>query len=197
MEVLGLIVTSGLSSAERCISQLGVKSEEVRVQTKRSRRVASGVFALVVVSLLAVFVASEATSQPADPTKSGIEGWIEGVVGDPVAGGKIAVAGWAADRAKGTPVHRVEMFLDGKPIGNATLDVPREDVATALGRPDFAKAGWTAVIELQGVAPGKHRISAIAQGASGDKQSLHGDKTIVVKPAAPAATMAPLVDPGA
>ena len=162
----------------------------------RFRR-AAGVFSVfVAASLVAVFATSEAASQSADPAKTGLEGWIEGVVGDPVAGGKVAVAGWAADRSKGTPVYRVEMFLDGKPIGFATLDVPREDVAKALGRPDFARAGWTAVIELQGVQPGKHRISAIAQGSSGDKQSLHGDKTIVVKPAAPPATLAPPVEPG-
>ena len=167
------------------------------MRPKRSRKAASAALFFAVAGLCAILAPSEAASPPAaDPSKAGLEGWIDGVVGDPVAGGKIAIAGWAADRAKGTPVHRVEIFLDGSPVGFATVDVPREDVARVVGRLDYAKAGWTAVVDLRGVAPGEHRISAIAQGASGEKQSLRGDKTIRVKPAGPPPTMAPPTQPG-
>jgi hypothetical protein len=121
--------------------------------------------------------------------KPGLEGWIEGVVGEPVVGGKIAVAGWAADRQTGTPVNRVEVLLDGSPVAVATVNVARPDVAKVTGRPDWDKAGWTAIVDLQGVSPGRHTISAIAAGRQGRKQSLHGDKRIEVRASpAPAPT---------
>jgi hypothetical protein len=152
------------------------------------------------VAVVSILLASVATTRATNPaiegapavdTGTGLEGWIEGVVGDPVVGGKVAVAGWAADRGKGSPVYRIEVFLDGRSAGFATVGVERADVAKVLSRPDYAKAGWTAVIDLQGVSPGAHRISAIAQDAKGTRQSLHGDKRITVRasgapPAAPA-----------
>lgn len=129
-----------------------------------------------------------AAEQPtgAKPTPSavpGLEGWIDGVVGAPVAGGKVVVGGWAADRVAGAPVSKVEVLLDGKNVGTATVGVERKDVAKTIGRDSYVRSGWNAVVDLTGVAPGPHKIGAVAYDAAGRRETLRGDQSIDVKPA--------------
>jgi len=145
--------------------------------------------ALALAIVLAATGDARGQAQVAAPTvtagaAANIEGWIEGVVGTPVVGGKIAVGGWAGDRKKGAPVAKVEVFLDGKPEAVATINVTRADVAKVVGRLDYAQSGWNAVLNLDRVSPGAHTISAIASDAAGNKQALKGEKKIDVKPAA-------------
>jgi hypothetical protein len=113
----------------------------------------------------------------------GVEGWVEGVVGTPVAGGKVVVGGWAADRVAGAPVRKVEVLLDGKVVATANLGVERPDVVKAIGRDSYARAGWNAVLDLAGVAPGRHAVSAMAFGKDGPGVALDGARDIDVTPA--------------
>ncbi len=151
--------------------------------------------ALATVScVLALYGTAPATMTP-EPAKaapasaSTLEGWIEGIVGAPVVGGQIVVGGWAGDRAKGTPVAKVEVLLDGKPEAVATTNLPRADVAKVVGRLDYGQSGWNAVIHLDEVEAGPHTVSAVAYDAKGNQKALQGAKTIqvVASAGAPAA----------
>jgi hypothetical protein len=137
-------------------------------------------------------VPAVATPEPAPSAGASapmLEGWIEGIVGTPVVGGQIVVGGWAGDRAKGTPVAKVEVLLDGKPEAVATTNIPRADVAKVVGRLDYAQSGWNAVLHLDEVEAGPHTVSAVAYDAAGNRKALEGAKTIQV--AAKAAAGAP------
>lgn len=132
--------------------------------------------------------APSAAAKPPAPTvaagpATGVEGWVEGVVGTPVAGGKVVVGGWAADRVAGAPVTKVEVLLDGKVVATANLGVERPDVVQAIGRASYARAGWNAVVDLAGVAPGRHAVSAMAYGKDGPGVALDGTRTVDVTPA--------------
>lgn len=132
---------------------------------------------------------SEPTAaKPATPPM--LEGWIEGIVGQPVVGGQIVIGGWAGDRSKGSPIAKVEVLLDGKPEAVATMNLPRADVAKVVGRLDYAQSGWNAVIHLDGVTPGPHTVSAVAYDAEGNQKALQGAKTIQVSASAGAAAPA-------
>lgn len=119
----------------------------------------------------------------ASAAPAGLEGWIEGVVGEPVAGSKVVVGGWAADRVAGAPVAKVEVLLDGKPVATANLGVARADVAKTIGRDGYARSGWNAVLDLTGVSPGKHEVTAVAYGKDGARQPLSGTASIDVRSA--------------
>jgi len=119
----------------------------------------------------------------ASAVPAGIEGWIEGVIGEPVAGSKVVVGGWAADRVAGSPVAKVEVLLDGKPVATANLGVARADVAKTIGRDGYAKSGWNAVLDLTGVSPGRHEVTAVAYGKDGARQALSGTAGIDVRAA--------------
>lgn len=119
----------------------------------------------------------------ASAVPAALEGWIEGVVGEPVAGSKLVVGGWAADRVAGAPVAKVEVLLDGKPVATANLGVARADVAKTIGRDGYAKSGWNAVLDLTGVSPGKHELTAVAYGKDGARQPLSGTASIDVRAA--------------
>jgi hypothetical protein len=123
-----------------------------------------------------------AVATPAAPPP-GVEGWLEGVVGTPVAGSKVVVGGWAADRNAGAPVTKVEVLLDGKVVATANLGVERPDVAKTVGRDSYTRAGWNAVLDLAGVAPGKHEVSAVAYRNDGTRDPLEGARSIDVTPA--------------
>lgn len=126
---------------------------------------------------------SVAESTVASGPPPGVEGWVEGVVGTPAAGGRVVVGGWAADRVAGAPVTKVEVLLDGKVVATANLGVERPDVAKAIGRDSYARAGWNAVIDLAGVAPGRHTVSAKAYGKDGNGVALDGTRDVDVTPA--------------
>lgn len=66
-------------------------------------------------------------------------------VDETVAGARVDrvpafVRGWAAFPAE--PVERVELTLDGHPLGLANVGLPRPDVADILMFPDAPTSGW-------------------------------------------------------
>lgn len=84
------------------------------------------------------------------------------------------IQGWAVNRAStsGAGVQSVQVLLDGPPgqgapIGNATLNVPRPDVATNLGNPAFANAGWRLTPNLGAAPPGAHTLVIVVTSSCG------------------------------
>ena len=80
-----------------------------------------------------------------------------------MARGVLQIDGWAA--TPGGPCSRVELTLDGRPIGRARLGGPRPDVHRATGLPAAAVSGFSLAVDLaemgseeQGVELGGHGI---------------------------------------
>lgn len=76
-------------------------------------------------------------------------------------GKTITASGWAADNEMGAPITRVDILLDGVDVANATLGGARQDVATALGRPDYLNSGWTWTYNTSSLALGTHTVSVV------------------------------------
>ncbi len=94
-------------------------------------------------------------------------------------GGQITCNGWAVDFEAGL-VQKVELFIDGYFVANATLGGSRPDVAAHFGRPDFTTAGFSISTTVQGLALGNHLavIRATSQAGATQEQS----RTFTVRP---------------
>ncbi len=66
-----------------------------------------------------------------------------------VSSREVALSGWA--HAHGAAVAAVEVLVDGRRIGLATVDGPRPDVAAVRGE-DAGTSGWTLIAPLPGAA---------------------------------------------
>jgi Bacterial Ig domain len=86
------------------------------------------------------------------------------------ASGNLYVSGWAADTAKGAPVDRVTVYVDGASAGSAMLGVVRQDVAKYYGRSDYSRSGWNFEMPASKLSPGPHTVTVTASGPSGTVQ---------------------------
>jgi hypothetical protein len=93
--------------------------------------------------------------------------------------GILYVFGWAADTAKGAPVDRVMVYVDGVSAGAAMLGATRRDVAEHYGRSDYSKSGWNFSMSASGLSPGEHTVAATAYGPSGTAQ-LISNRTVTI-----------------
>jgi hypothetical protein len=93
--------------------------------------------------------------------------------------GILVVFGWAADTAKGAPVDRVMMYVDGISAGAATLGQVRLDVEKYFSRSDYSNSGWSFQMSASKLSPGKHTVTATASGPSGTAQ-LAPNRTITI-----------------
>jgi hypothetical protein len=84
----------------------------------------------------------------------------------------LVVDGWAADEEDGAPVRRVAVLIDGTPVGNATLGLPRPDVANGTGRPDWLNSGWTFSYPASSLAVGTHHVTVAAYDSAGLSTTL-------------------------
>ncbi|HEV2362506.1 MAG TPA: hypothetical protein VGS21_12455, partial [Acidimicrobiales bacterium] len=103
---------------------------------------------------------------------------------EPLMGRELVVWGWA--HSMGDPVARVEIRLDGEPLGYAGLCRPRPDVAVALSDPQALLAGF----ELRAPVPWalrdgrRTRVDARATTISGETFDL-APVDVTIAPAAP------------
>jgi len=94
-----------------------------------------------------------------------------------VRGDTVFVRGWASDTSTGAPVFEVTIYVDGSPLGTATLGGLRPDVAQAYNRSDYTNSGWNFSASTSNLAVGSHTVTAVAHGFSATT-SLSGSKTI-------------------
>ena len=98
---------------------------------------------------------------------------------DAYAAGKIPITGWVhvPDSPNATPV--VKIYLDGKHIADAPVQLSRQDVRAA--RPEFntADVGWRYDLEFSQLASGIHRID-LALSQPGQALIQLGTRTITV-----------------
>lgn len=84
-------------------------------------------------------------------------------------GGFVALTGFAVDSAQGAPVRKIEITLDGKLNGEASLMGLRPDVLKSFARADYLWSGWSGTISLREVRAGKHTLQAVAVLRSGKR----------------------------
>jgi hypothetical protein len=73
----------------------------------------------------------------------------------------LMVVGWAM-QDNGTPANEVVIQIDGNTVGNATLGLPRADVAAALANPAYLNSGWSLTYPASGLSLGTHTVTATA-----------------------------------
>ena len=91
--------------------------------------------------------------------------------GTPVSG-MVALAGWAIDNIFGlaSGISTVEVSVDGVPPSPATYGVGRADVCAAWpGRIGCPNVGFSAMLNLAGLAPGPHMLTVSATGSDSPK----------------------------
>lgn len=71
--------------------------------------------------------------------------------------GGLVLQGWAADVARGLPARTILVFADGRLVFAGAPDVPRPDVAAALGKPALSGAGYAIVVPVAAVRDGGAR----------------------------------------
>ncbi|UWZ86119.1 beta strand repeat-containing protein [Occallatibacter riparius] len=79
----------------------------------------------------------------------------------------VLAEGWAVDPQSGAPVSRVQILIDGKDAGNATLGLARPDVAANTSNISFFSSGWSFTYSAAGLSLGTHTISAVAYNSLG------------------------------
>jgi hypothetical protein len=139
------------------------------MKVKRFRPVVAFFLCMSPAVLSAAPTSRPAAKAPAAPVVTVI-GWVDAVKQGP---GFVDVAGWAADSRSGAPVARIEILLNDKVVGTATTGVVRPDVAQAMKRNDYSKAGWKAHVDLKNVKPGSYRLTARGWNARGESVQLN------------------------
>jgi hypothetical protein len=82
------------------------------------------------------------------------------------------VSGWAADQQDKAPVTKVQIFIDGVAVANATMGTSRPDVASALGSSSYTNSGWWLTYNIGTLSVGTHTVSAVATDSAGASTTL-------------------------
>ncbi len=91
----------------------------------------------------------------------------------------LLVSGWAVDQHDGAPLSQVQILIDGTVAGNATLSLPRPDIAALYNNPAYLNSGWTFTQAASGLSLGTHTVTAIAHDSLSLSTTI-GTKTITV-----------------
>ena len=114
-------------------------------------------------------------------------GWLDNALnaangtGSVAQGGTLSIVGWAVDVHDGAPVSKVQVFIDGSLIGNATLGDPRPDVASAFSNPAYTNSGWHLSYQVPNtLSVGQHTVTAVAFNSANASATIGGGATITV-----------------
>lgn len=113
-------------------------------------------------------------------------GWVDGLFDSSTGGGttvgqsdSFTFTGAVGDPHDGTPVHQVQVLIDGSPVGTATLGLASTGLVAAYNNPSYANGGWSFTGPASGLAIGPHTASAIATDSLGLSTNL-GTLTFMV-----------------
>jgi hypothetical protein len=96
----------------------------------------------------------EPDGAPADPN---LLGALDSPKDGAVISGKFVVGGWAV--AKDSPIRKILIELDGQPLTETTLGIPRPDVAQNFpNEPSAPSSGWNTMIDANNLTAGKHSL---------------------------------------
>ena len=86
--------------------------------------------------------------------------------------GELRIGGWAATPTASPPLDRVEVRVEGRPVGPVTQCIPRKDVAEHFGR-KARNSGWEVLVDLGDVGvSGRIDIEAEAVDRDGSRNPL-------------------------
>jgi SAM-dependent methyltransferase len=86
--------------------------------------------------------------------------------------GQLRIAGWAASCDPGDPLDHVFVELDGLRIASCANQIPRADVAAALGNPALEACGFDAEIGIHLPFSSTRVVTVVASTASGCREQL-------------------------
>ena len=110
---------------------------------------------------------------PATPCVAPAMAWIDSPEAGATVSGRFELRGWAFK--SGVGVARVDVLLDGRPVGRVVYGLARPDVAAywrqrdarGAADPQLPLVGFDALVDLPGVAPGEHRLGLRIYGRDG------------------------------
>ena len=130
--------------------------------------------------------ASPAPAKLAVPAGLAVVGFLDQMDGKPeipvTAGSDFHVSGWAACADPQAHTAGMEILIDNQPQSQAATPVSRPDVASAYGRPDFAKSGWKTDLSTRNLAAGSHPITARVSCTNGQAGVIPAFQLIVKAP---------------
>ena len=89
------------------------------------------------------------------------------------------ISGWAADPTDGSPLSKVQIYIDGNPIGAPMLGISRPDVASYYSNPAYANSGFQLTYPAGSLSVGTHIVKAVATNG-GNLSTTLGSITINV-----------------
>ena len=105
-------------------------------------------------------------------------GFLDSPAPNETISGVVTGYGWALD--DGGPIDRVELYLDGKYIGNAVYGESRPDVAHDYpGRDNSPNFGYSFQLDTTLYENGHHTLSALAFGVFGNKGNLYPERVAI------------------
>lgn len=109
---------------------------------------------------------------------------LEGHIDKPLEGatisGKVMAGGWALSKA--SVISEIMIYLDERPVAQATIGGARPDVAKALPEESGAPtSGWNVIFDTAGTPAGQHLLSARARLLDGTFLEASSIKVIVSK----------------
>jgi hypothetical protein len=124
-----------------------------------------------VLLLFAGLLLASSCSHPATSSRPALPfGSVDVPSAKAVVQGPIQVAGWALAEA---PITAVSLYLDRAYVGEASLRLPRPDVAGAKpGYKDAANSGWTMTLNTSTLESGWHELIVQARSENGATRDL-------------------------
>ena len=122
---------------------------------------------------------------PTTPCVTPALAWIDAPAPGAAVTSRVELRGWAFK--DGVGIARIEALLDGRPAGELVYGQPRPEVAAYWRReraggstdPQQPDVGFDAVIPLQGVAPGVHRLGLRIHGRDGSVEDWPSQPLVV------------------
>ncbi len=107
-------------------------------------------------------------------------------------GDNLQVVGWAADYIQGAPVSQVQVSIDGRVSGLATLGIARPDVVAAYGFASWLNSGFTYLVSSAAMSTGSHTVSVVATNSLGLTSTA--SKTFTVIASVPTGVLEKAID---
>jgi len=134
----------------------------------------------------ATYQAAPSPAKLALPAGLAVVGFLDQVDGKPeipvAAGSDFHLSGWAACADPQAHPAKLEILIDNQPQAKTVTPAPRPDVASAYGRPDFAKSGWKTDLSTRNLAAGSHPITARVSCTNGQAGVIPAFQLIVKAP---------------
>jgi hypothetical protein len=109
--------------------------------------------------------------------------FVEAPAAGATVSGTLPVSGWAIDNASKveTAIAKVEVFVDGTKVGDATYGTPRADVCAVWpGRPGCPNVGFSYNWNTAAFADGPHVLRVMATDSDAAPHTAIVDRTVTI-----------------